>query len=411
MLRVPMSCGGRAPAELMVPTDRAGADVPSGTRVTSTSKPPRAMAWLLLLASASAVLLTGVAGTTIILANSGASFGPVAPAFWLELAMAAALTVTSLALRSLRWIFLLRRSETRIPIRDAYIGYFAGLSLLLAPLLLGEIAVRASILRARGDVPLATTVVVNLWERLLDLVALGLLAALTGLALRRIDLATVGLLAGSAATLMFGVRRFCLRAAVGLARPVARVFDGNRLAVFDQLATARTWTVALAASFLAWMLPGIGLWRLAGTWGHPFGAFEAQHAYASSAGLGGLVFAPGGVLVAGTYLLEVLLEAARQSGRAYRRRRPHRHSGSGERSRRRICSDPLQVDAGGLGVTFRRDRGRVRRADSRGAPGGTARAEDGADARRDRSAGGRAPRTGRRVRPGNIRGSDARARI
>ena len=33
--------------------------------------------------------------------------------------------------------------ETRIPIRDAYIGYFAGLSLLFAPFLLGEIAVRA----------------------------------------------------------------------------------------------------------------------------------------------------------------------------------------------------------------------------------------------------------------------------
>ena len=61
---------------------------------------------------------------------------------------ACVLTVASLSLRSLRWIFLLRRAETRIPIRDAYIGYFAGLSLLFAPLLLGEIAVRACVHRA-----------------------------------------------------------------------------------------------------------------------------------------------------------------------------------------------------------------------------------------------------------------------
>ena len=75
------------------------------------------------------------------------------PRFWVGLAAAAALTIVSLMLRSLRWIFLLRRAETRIPIRDAYIGYFAGLSLLLAPFLLGEIAVRAAVLRARGRVP------------------------------------------------------------------------------------------------------------------------------------------------------------------------------------------------------------------------------------------------------------------
>ena len=55
------------------------------------------------------------------------------PALWFALAAASGLTLVSLGLRAMRWIFLLRRSETIIPIRDAYIGYFAGLSLLLAP--------------------------------------------------------------------------------------------------------------------------------------------------------------------------------------------------------------------------------------------------------------------------------------
>jgi hypothetical protein len=99
---------------------------------------------------------------------------------------AAALTIVSLMLRSLRWIFLLRRAHVRIPIRDAYIGYFAGLSLLLTPLLLGEIALRVLVHRARGRVPAATVVVVNLWERLLDLVALGVITGLLGIVLGRL---------------------------------------------------------------------------------------------------------------------------------------------------------------------------------------------------------------------------------
>src|SRR5439155_27325055 len=87
-----------------------------------------------------------------------------------------AFAVISLSVRSLRWRFLLRRAETRIPIRDAYIGYFAGLSLLFAPFLIGEIAVRAYVNRVRGRVPILTTAVVNVLERVMDLVALAFVA-------------------------------------------------------------------------------------------------------------------------------------------------------------------------------------------------------------------------------------------
>jgi hypothetical protein len=127
------------------------------------------MAWVLLLASAAAVFLTGLAATVTILGSVGGPPAAIGAGFWIRFLAACGLTVVSLGLRSLRWIFLLRRSETRIPIRDAYIGYFAGLGLLFAPFLLGEIAVRAAVLRARGGVPIATTMVVNLWERFLDL--------------------------------------------------------------------------------------------------------------------------------------------------------------------------------------------------------------------------------------------------
>ncbi len=145
----------------------------------------RRIAWVLLLASAAAVLVTGLFGTVLVLSQLGGGPGAWSPAFWLRLVVAATLTIVSLMLRSLRWIFLLRRAHVRIPIRDAYIGYFAGLSLLLTPFLLGEIAVRALVHRARGRVPAATVVVVNLWERLLDLVALGVIAGILAIVLGR----------------------------------------------------------------------------------------------------------------------------------------------------------------------------------------------------------------------------------
>src|SRR5215475_15812639 len=143
------------------------ADVPS-----RVAKPPRAMVWVVLLAMSGAVVVVGIVATLLVFARLGST--PLAPrTFWLRLLGACVLTVVSLSVRSVRWIFLLRRAETRIPIRDAYIGYFAGLSLLFTPFLIGEIAVRAYINRARGNVPVLTTTVVNVWERALDLVALG----------------------------------------------------------------------------------------------------------------------------------------------------------------------------------------------------------------------------------------------
>src|SRR5574338_510908 len=90
------------------------------------ARPPRAMVWVVLLAMSGAVIAVGLVATLLVFARLGST--PLAPStFWIRLLGACALTVISLSVRSLRWIFLLRRAETRMPIRDAYIGYFAGL--------------------------------------------------------------------------------------------------------------------------------------------------------------------------------------------------------------------------------------------------------------------------------------------
>jgi ubiquinone/menaquinone biosynthesis C-methylase UbiE len=264
------------------------------------------MAWVVLLSSALAVGLTGIFATVILLVDWTSTRASVTPAFWLELSVAAGLTIASLCLRSLRWIFLLRRVETRIAIRDAYIGYFAGLSLLLTPFLLGEIAVRAAILRKRGAVPVGTTTLVNLWERLLDITALAAIAGIGAIALARTDAWTWTLLAMPIAAAVPHVRQLALRAAQTVTRPVAFWFDDGAVPLGRRLTTGWSWTVAFGVSVIAWLLPGIAFWRMANLWDPALGLLDAEHAYAVSASLGGLVLAPGGVLVVGTSLLDRL---------------------------------------------------------------------------------------------------------
>ena len=263
------------------------------------------MAWILLLSSAVAVLLIGFGATAVILGNMAGTPVAIGAGFWVRFLTAGVLTTMCLAIRSLRWIFLLRRADTRIPIRDAYIGYFAGLSLLFAPFLLGEIAVRASVLRARGGVPIATTVVVNLWERLLDVVALSVIAAALGLVWFGVDWWTLAGLALVIATVAAPVRRECLRAVTGLTNAIAVMFRQNRAVAFTRLAKPTDWFAALGASIVAWTLPGAGFWLLANAWDQGFGFLWATHAYAASA-LRSLTLAPGGVVVVGGQLLETL---------------------------------------------------------------------------------------------------------
>jgi 2-polyprenyl-3-methyl-5-hydroxy-6-metoxy-1,4-benzoquinol methylase/uncharacterized membrane protein YbhN (UPF0104 family) len=270
------------------------------------------MAWVVLLASATAVLFVGLFGTSLIVGRLDAWPATAKPAFWLRFFAACGLTIASVSLRSLRWIFLLRRSETRIPIRDAYIGYFAGLSLLFAPFLVGEIAVRAAIHRSRGRVPIATTIVVNVWERVLDFSALALIVAAAGVSSGTLPAWNIAVLVAVVLLLARPVRRALLTLVISVARGLARLFGEHTVPACDRLTSNRTWLVGLTTSVAAWLLPGLGLWLLAGVWDRSVGIGAAQYAYAASSVLSGLVLAPGGVLIAGQEMLALL--AARGIG-------------------------------------------------------------------------------------------------
>ncbi|PWT79981.1 MAG: hypothetical protein C5B57_12995 [Blastocatellia bacterium] len=260
-----------------------------------------------MLASSAAVLATGIIGTALVFYGLTPLGLPAPPAhFWLWLVIASMLTLVSLGLRTLRWIFLLRRSETRIPIRDAYIGYLAGFALLLAPFLLGEMTIRAYVHRDRGNVPVAVSVVLNIWERFLDTIALAAIAATMTIVSGQITLLAVGVLVAIVTMSARPARRLSVRVVAACGVAFAKLIGHHERPEFRRLAGQRAWLAGLATSVVAWMLPGISFWGLGGIWRPAFTPVDAELAYASSTLVGALSMAPGGIVIAGRRMLGIL---------------------------------------------------------------------------------------------------------
>jgi SAM-dependent methyltransferase/uncharacterized membrane protein YbhN (UPF0104 family) len=132
---------------------------------------------------ATAVLF--IAGAVVVLAWIRLSGGPgviagilrIRPAYGLLLP---GITAGCVFMRFLRWQYLLRRVGVRIPIRRSLSIYLASLAGIATPAYLGE-TLRCGILRREFGVPLRATLPVWLVERVLDVIAIGLLglAAIT----------------------------------------------------------------------------------------------------------------------------------------------------------------------------------------------------------------------------------------
>lgn len=264
------------------------------------------MAWVLLFASAAAVLLTGVTATVVLLTDRVPEPTAIPTTFWPRLLGAAGLTVAGISLRALRWVYLLRRTETRIPIRDAYIGYLSGFALLFAPFFLGEIGVRAWVLRRRGGVPTGVTAVLSLWERWFDLLALvGLAGGLWLIAGAWTPAAVC--LAGLAAFLSVApLRTRLLGALTGIVNRTGAALGGRVVPPLPRVAGGRTSLVTWLTSVVAWLLPAVGFRLLVGGFPVAVTGGEALLAFATATLRGGLSLVPGGVLVTGTQLLEWL---------------------------------------------------------------------------------------------------------
>jgi SAM-dependent methyltransferase len=168
-------------------------------------------------------------------------------------------------------------------------------------------AIRAAVHRTRGGVPVATTLLVNVWERFSDLAALCAIAGMLAVLTRGPQPWSFVLLTPVALSMIPTLRRDGLSLASRALASIASRFDNRPPPPVHRLVKTRTWFVTVAVSVVAWMLPGAGLWLLANAWAPPqLNPIDAQIAYAVSTTVGGLSAAPGGVIVAGAELLAML---------------------------------------------------------------------------------------------------------
>src|SRR5262249_53506494 len=144
------------------------------------------------------------------------------------------------------------------------------------------------------------------WERALDLVALGFIAGSAMLFVGDRPLWAYVSVAGLFVSAVPLFRRVGLGILTALLAPVARRFDTGAVPPLDRLASGKAWWTGLAASLVVWVLPGIGLWLLANEWRPALDGVSAELAYAHSAVVGSLLLAPGGVLVTGPDMLSML---------------------------------------------------------------------------------------------------------
>jgi SAM-dependent methyltransferase/uncharacterized membrane protein YbhN (UPF0104 family) len=271
------------------------------TQVAAHARPPRSIAWVLLAVSGLAVLLTGLLATGVVITQRGGSVA-ITPGFWVGLLVAGLFTLASLGLRALRWVFLLRRAEARIPIRDAYIGYLSGFALLLVPLFLGETVLRAWVLRRRGGVPSGITAVLNLWERWLDLLALAFVWGTLWLGKGELT-GVVALMLPVAFLCSRSLRVWCLRWLIGGVNRAGRATGGRVVPELRRLGQTRTWSAAFLTSVVAWILPGFGLWTLVAGGGWSLSPADSALSFVTATLLGGTRLAPAGVVVTGGQLL------------------------------------------------------------------------------------------------------------
>jgi glycosyltransferase 2 family protein len=221
---------------------------------------------------------------------------------WDLVVLAAVFSLINYVLRILRWRSYLARLGYPLGFRFAALTFVAGFAYTLSPGKVGEMV------RARYylplKVPLAKTAAAFFAERLLDLVAMVVLAALlfAGSAQYR------GAIAGAAALVTIALAMFAglpwerVGATVGSAAHIPAVVRKALVSLSTALASTRPLlrpaplAMGLGIALAAWGLEGVGLGVLAGMLpGIHLDLATAVGVYAVAVLVGGLSFLPGGL--------------------------------------------------------------------------------------------------------------------
>jgi uncharacterized protein (TIRG00374 family) len=224
-----------------------------------------------------------------------------------------ALSLGNYVLRALRWVIYLRVLEPHVQIPVLVRVFVAGLSMSASPGKIGEF-LKAVWLNGLSAVPVPRTAAAVLWERLLDLGAVILLA---------LGAVTMAVWASPLLGGMVGLGALVLVVALVVPAVRRRVMGLlrhprlSRMAVgYDALralASPRVLAVAIPLSVAAWFLEGFSLWLILNALGVDLPIYQAVALYALATLAGALSLLPGG-LGSTEAVMVGLLVAASASG-------------------------------------------------------------------------------------------------
>ncbi len=263
------------------------------------------------------VVLGLAAGVTIyvgmsIWADAGRVVAALDSFAWSGFALAVVLALLNYLLRFVRWQYYLRVLAIDVPVSESLLVFLAGFSLTVTPGKMGE-AIKALLLRTSRGVPAARTASIVVAERVTDLLALMLLAAV-GMAqlspnLRRVLGIGAGLVV--AGLIVISVKRLStplLTATAkipGLRRWAAK-FDEVHRSTAAMLRPAPM-LIALGLSLIAWFLECVALLAVVrGFPGATIALFDSTWIYAAMTVAGALSFLPGGLGVSEAVMLALL---------------------------------------------------------------------------------------------------------
>jgi SAM-dependent methyltransferase len=235
----------------------------------------RLTAFLVVLGAGVALWWLSITGDSI---TSGATLQGY-QVFPIYLVLMAGATLANVAVRFVRWQFLLRRVDVRIPERASLSIYLASLAAIATPAYAGEV-IRPVLVRRRFGVPMARTLPVLVAERGFDALALTLIGAATA----PDQVVRALMLGGTAALLLllWTVAAFARRAPL-TAPALVRL-------------TERPVVVTAAALSLAAWLPAAWLVGLAAaSLGEPLASTAGMQVFSRATLVGGLSLMPAGI--------------------------------------------------------------------------------------------------------------------
>ncbi len=236
--------------------------------------------------------------------------------WWVPLFLS--LSLTNYGLRFLKWQYLLRRVDVRVPAGESLGVFLAGFSMTVSPGKLGEL-VKCYLLKERRDVPVSRTSPVVVAERLTDLLSMLVIAALGLLLVSNADVlpalaAGLALVAMAMAVLLWApafsavLSLLCRIGALARRREGLVSFQRHCSSVLDPASLA----VSVPLGVLSWGAEALVLCLVARSMGLelPVGLALLAHSAGSIAGAVSMI--PGGLglteITIGALLTEVMSE-------------------------------------------------------------------------------------------------------